>query len=177
MIGIGVLIVSASASAQPATANSVRLGLGFRYGFELEEGDFNPWGVGLGVEAGYTLPNAVYLGANFDYFFGDKQQTALSEVSGNIWQVMGEGGYDLGLGSNFVIRPKTGIGVAGVKSEVCLTGAGCTSDSGTHFAIAPGATFMLLTPAFFLSLDFRYDMIFADEQTLNALIFSAGIGR
>jgi len=28
-----------------------------------------------------------------------------------------------------------------------------------------------------VSLDFRYDIIFADEKTLNALIVSAGIGR
>ena len=162
----------------PATANSVQLGVGFRYGQELEDGDFNPWGTGIGVEAGYTLPNALYLGGNFDYFFGEKQETDGLSLEANIWQLMGEVGYDLGFGEGpyFVVRPKAGLGVAGLSSESCLGNLGCESDSQTNFAIAPGATFMLLTKSVSLSLDLRYDMIFAEEETLNALLFSIGIG-
>ncbi len=42
--------------------------------------------------------------------------------------------------------------------------------------MAPGVKFMLLTENFGLSADLRYDMIFADEETANALILSIGIG-
>jgi opacity protein-like surface antigen len=170
------LFVAVPAAAnEPATANSVQIGLGFRYGFELEEGDFNPWGTGLGIAAGYTLPNALYLGANFDYFFGETIEVSGGEQSGNIWQLMAEAGYDLGLGSNFVIRPKVGLGLASFNGELCIDPAPCIEESETDFAMAPGATFLLITENFSLTFDFRYDMIFAEEQ-LNALIFSAGIG-
>jgi hypothetical protein len=41
--------------------------------------------------------------------------------------------------------------------------------------LAPGATFMLITERFGLSVDLRYALIFADK-TAKALIFSVGIG-
>lgn len=159
----------------PATANVVQLGLGFRYGFDFEEGDFNPWGSGLGLSGGFTMPNAVYLGGNFDYFFGDKINVGGLEQKSNIWQLMAEGGYDFGLGYYVVIRPKAGFGFASVRSESCLSGAGCTSDAPVKLAFAPGANFILMTSKFSLSFDFRYDLVFADK-TLNGLIFSAGVG-
>ncbi len=174
---VGILTVSVPALAnEPATANSIQLGLGFRYGYELEEGDFNPWGTGLGFEGGLTLPNAIYVGGNIEYFFGETREELGSKLSGNVWQAMAEGGYDIGLGDNFVIRPKIGAGLAGVKFETCLEALPCEEDSTTDFALAPGATFLLLTSKVSVTLDFRYDMIFADPETLNALIFSAGIG-
>lgn len=173
-VAAAVCLVSVPAWAEPPpTANQVQIGAGFRYGFELEEGDFNPWGTGLGISGGYTMPNAIYAGGVFDYFLGESREEAGLEMDGNIWQLMGEAGYDLGLG-NLVLRPKAGIGVAGVSSEVCVEGE-CSSDSGVNFAIAPGATFILLTSAVTLTVDLRYDMIF-DDSTLNALILSAGIG-
>jgi opacity protein-like surface antigen len=164
------------ATAEPATSNVLQFGAGFRYGLELEEGDFNPWGPGLGLQVGYTLPAAaIYVGGNFDYFFGDTLDVGGVELSGNIWQLMAEAGYDVGLGEVVVLRPKIGVGFASLNAETCIDPGGCTDDSSTDFALAPGATFILLTEKFSLSLDVRYDMIFADE-TLNALIFSAGVG-
>jgi len=151
-------------------------GLGFRYGFELEEGSFNPWGRGLGVSGGYTLPNAIYLGGNFDYFFGDEEEFPGGDRSGNVWQIMGEGGYDLGIGPNFVVRPKVGVGGASLASEVCLKPGTCTPASEMNLAIAPGSTFVVLTSKVSVSLDLRYNMTFASERTLKALILSAGVG-
>jgi opacity protein-like surface antigen len=177
LAGVGV---SGTALAEPpATANVLQIGAGFRYGFEMEEGDLNPWGPGLGLAVGYTLPNAVYLGGNFDYFFGDSIEAPGTELSVNLWQLMAEGGYDLGLVNGFVLRPKLGVGLASVHSEICTTigtSESCESDSQSDFAIAPGVSFLYLGPVISLSVDLRYDMIFADEETGNALILSAGIG-
>src|SRR6185369_1686960 len=97
-VAASLVLVPLTAAAEPATANSIQIGVGFRYGFSLEEGDFNPWRTGLGLQGGFTLPNAIYVGGNAEYFFGDKQQAPGSEHTGNIWQVTAEGGYDLGLG-------------------------------------------------------------------------------
>ncbi len=176
---------------EPATAGALQWGIGFRYGFELEDGDFNPWGTGLGAELGYTLPNAVYVGGNFDYFFGEEEELGDASYQSNIWQLMAEGGYDIGVAPVFVIRPKLGVGFATINSESCAGTLGCRDDSSTNFALAPGAKFMFLTENFGLSADLRYDIIFAEEppectgtggcveggtETANALILSIGIG-
>jgi hypothetical protein len=164
----------------PATAGAVKLGFGLRYGFELEEGDFNPWGVGLGLDGGVTLPNAVYIGGNGEYFFGETADTPASEVKANVWQLTAEGGYDVGLGPNFVIRPKVGLGMGSMRSKTCfptLTGdEECSEESATDFAATPGANFIFVSEKFTLDIDVRYDMIFADPETLNALLFSVGFG-
>lgn len=154
-LGATAFLAAAPAFADPATANSIQLGFGFRYGFNLNSGT-NPFGLGLGVDGGYTLPNAVYLGGNFDYFFGERASDS------GLVMVMAEGGYDLGLGENFVIRPKAGLGFASV-------------DSNGRFAIAPGTKLMLFTSAVSLSIDVRYALIF-DDPTLNGLVMSFGIG-
>lgn len=161
----------------PHTANSIQLGLGFRYGVLLSDGDLNPWGTGLGIDVGYTLPNAIYFGGGFEYFFGDSSEALGFKVSTNIWQLSAEGGYDIGLGENFVIRPKLGFGLAhiGVSVENCPSGFTCSEDSKSKAAIAPGLTLMLFTRQFSLSIDTRYDMVLTDPS-LRGLIFSVGIG-
>ena len=66
-------LVAAPVMADPATTNVLQLGVGFRYGLDLTPSDtLNPWGLGLGLDAGYTLPNAVFLGGSFEYFFGEE---------------------------------------------------------------------------------------------------------
>lgn len=175
LLALGTLAFSEPAAAQPRTANSLQLGGGFRYGQDLEDGDFNPWGLGLGLSLGYTTSNALYFGGVFDYFFGSSVDLgAGSELSGNVWQLGGEGGYDIQLIDAVLIRPKLGVGIASLNSEVC--GVGCIDDSSTYFAAAPGATLMLFFGNVTLMGDLRYQMVFADPDTLNGLIFSFGIG-
>jgi len=163
----------------PATAGAVQLGLGFRYGFEMNDGDFNPWGPGLGLDIGYTLPNALYLGANAEYFFGETVDVeGLGELKGNVWQVTAEVGYDLGLGDRVVIRPKVGLGVASLNSESCVdlgSDEVCTDDSSTNFAATPGVDLLYLGEHFSLTVDVRYDLIFADP-TAKAVLLSVGFG-
>jgi len=174
VVGTSLTLAVPAAADPPATANSIQLGIGFRYGFSLNEGDFNPWRTGLGLQGGFTLPNAVYLGANAEYFFGQKDEVAGVEHSGGVWQATAEGGYDVGLGP-IVVRPKVGFGIAGLRDEVCGLPGGCVSDSITKPVLAPGVTFMLLTPKFSAAVDLRYDLVFSD-QTVKALILSLGIG-
>ena len=168
--------------AGPHTANAIQLGVGFRYGIAMgSDSDLNPWGTGLGLNVGYTLPNAIYLGGNFEYFFGGTADVGSFRLKSNIWQLSAEGGYDIGLGENFVIRPKVGVGVAGSKASIegCLPGISCgdqgNTTSDTSPLVAPGATFMLFTSHISLALDVRYALVFGDS-TAKALILSFGIG-
>lgn len=177
LFGLAATAVAAPSFADgPATAGSLQLGIGFRYGAELNEGDFNPWGTGIGLDGGYTLPFVpIYLGGNLEYFFGSTEETPVSKLDGNIWQLMAEGGYDVGLGDRVVLRPKLGLGYAHSKQESCLTGFGCTSDTSSDFAMAPGVKLMLFLPVLSFSFDGRYEVVFADESA-KAFIFSAGLG-
>lgn len=180
LAALALCSVSAPAWADPpATANVIQLGLGFRYGFDMEEGDFNPWGPGIGIDAGYTLPAAIYVGGAFDYFFGDSVEVADIETTANVWQLMAELGYDVGFAGNFVLRPKLGAGIASLSLESCGnplgTGEECVDDSSTDFAIAPGASFLYLGEKISFSFDLRYDILFRDDPN-NALLLAAGIG-
>jgi hypothetical protein len=168
-----------AAAEEPATARVLQFGAGFRYGLDFEEGDFNPWAYGLGLDVGYTLPQAIYFGGSFEYFFGSKATGAGFEIDGNIWQLTAEGGYDLGLGDAIVLRPKLGAGVASLRQHTCVDttalGAQCDDASESDLALLPGLSFLYLGPSFSFSLDGRYEFVFAKE-TLNGFIFSFGIG-
>jgi len=155
-----VAVLSAAGVAhaeEPVTIGHIQPSFGFRYGAKLGGGT-NPWGPGLGLELGYTLPSAVYLGGSFDYFFGEK--------STNLWELMGQAGYDIGVGRSpqLLLRPKVGLGAA------------MPSGDGGRFVTAPGATIMFITSGFLLALDGRLDLVFAGGPPLKAIVFSVGIG-
>jgi hypothetical protein len=162
-------------AAPPATAGVIQLGVGFRYGHELQQGDFNPWGPGIGIAGGYTLPQAIYLGGSLEYFFGDQAEVDDFSTSANYVEAQAEGGYDVGVSARWVIRPKVGAGVAVLQSETCVD-TDCTSEGDTAFVLAPGASVMFLSPSFSLSLDARYDMVFGEEEMVNAIVWSVGFG-
>jgi opacity protein-like surface antigen len=179
VLSAAVLGARPAAADPPRTAGAPQVGLGFRYGASLEDAEINPWGTGIGLDAGYTLPSAVYLGGVVEYFFGEKVETEFGSAQGNIWQLMAEVGYDVGAGDSFVVRPKAGLGLATVSAETCSDSelfSGCISGSDSYLALAPGATFMLFTSSLSLSLDLRYEMIFGEGDTLDGVIFSLGFG-
>lgn len=173
--GLALLAVAAPSFAEPATSGSLQLGVGFRYGVELNKGDSNPWATGLGVNAGYTLPVIpIYLGGNIEYFFGNTLESPGFQYKARLWQIQAEGGYDIGLTDFFVLRPKLGLGPATVTTKEC-TGGACNSDTKAYMSVAPGLTLMVFTPVLRLSFDGRYEFVLADE-TAKAFIFSFGIG-
>jgi hypothetical protein len=171
-----ILFAAPSFAGDAATEGALQIGLGFRYGAELNDGDFNPWGSGIGLEVGYTLPVLpIYVGGNAEYFFGSEQIAGGVKLDGHLWQLSAEGGYDFGVGDHLVIRPKLGLGFATPSVETCLDGFGCQKNSDTKGLIAPGAKFILMFSRFELSFDGRYAVVLSDP-TAKAFIFSVGIG-
>lgn len=166
---------SAQALETPRTAGSLQIGLGFRYGIDLEESTVDPWRTGIGLEVGYTTEQAIYFGGFADYFFGEERRFDLLfdevSVSANVWQLGAEGGYDLQLGDFVLLRPKLGLGLSTIR--VATTPGSSESDS--HLGIAPGLTAMFFASSLVLSIDTRYQMVLADPMA-QALILSFGIG-
>jgi hypothetical protein len=181
LIAAGAALVAAPAVADPATTKVLQLGVGFRYGADLTSGDtLNPWGTGIGLDGGYTLPNAVFLGASFEYFFGEKIGDDSNGASANLWQLSTEAGYDLGT-DVVVLRPKLGLGVANVSVESCAPavslggGSDCTPRTKSDFVLLPGATLIVIPGRFSLVADVRYELVFASQMG-QGLLFTFGVG-
>jgi hypothetical protein len=180
-VAAGVGLVAAPASADPVTANLLQLGVGFRYGADLRKSDtLNPWGSGFGLDGGYTLSNAVYLGGSFEYFFGEEVGDNTNGASANLWQLSAEAGYDLGL-DTVVLRPTLGVGLANVNAKSCfpaaleLSGSACTSVTQSDFALLPGATFIVMPGGFNAAVGVRYELVFA-SQIGQGLLVILGVG-
>lgn len=177
VLGSWLAPAEAQALEPPRTAGVLQFGAGFRYGIGLDDWEPDPWRTGLGLELGYTLPQAIYVGAVFDYFFGSTATVGGVDFSANLWQLAAEGGYDLQLSEAVLVRPKLALGMAtiSVECEMCAVGA-AASESDTSFAAAPGLTVMFFTSAVVLSIDTRYQMVFSDPEMAKAVILSFGIG-
>ena len=181
-------LVSVSANAQQAfTAGKPQVGARVGYGIYTGDdlgGDTNPYGIGFGAAAGYTLDMSLYLGASFEYYLGASEETPVGDVKVNIWNLMFEPGYDIGVGENMVVRPQLGLGLSSVTAEVCLSlppplGDGseqCADNSESKFAIAPGAMFLIDFGGLYAQAGARYHHIFVDEGNADGFLINAGIG-
>jgi hypothetical protein len=166
--------VESTDSEPPRTAGVLQFGGGFRYGVDMEDAGVDPWKTGLGLNVGYTTYSGLYFGGVFDYFFGETVDVLGTEVSANVWQAGGELGYDVMLGSAVMLRPKLGAGVSSFNVECSQCEP--SSESESYFGVAPGATAQFYAGRVILALDARYQLVFADPDTLKALILSFGIG-
>lgn len=166
---------AASAVASPPSANHLPVGVGLHYGALLNGRTPNPWRAGLGLELGYTLTQAVYLGVNVEHFFGEGAPAGERMLSS--WQLGAETGYDVGLGEHFVLRPKLGLGVAILTTSYngCNPVSHCSRDNDLEPLAAPGLTFLFLNGHLVLSASVRYALMFSDAAR-QAAIFSFSIG-
>lgn len=162
------LAFSGSAHALPLLTLSGSLrGL---YGSDLDDQDVTPYGPGLGLSAGVTLPASLYVGASLDYFFGESATIAGLDASASLFQVLGHVGYDLGFWP-LTLRPSLGLGFA--QSSVDLEGLGDSSDS--DFVLSPGAELFVGLGLLTVSGEVRYNKIFSDSG-VDALILGVGLG-
>jgi hypothetical protein len=164
--------VSALAFSDPAQAlplltlsGSVR-GL---YGSAFGDPELNPYGPGLGLRAGVTLPASLYLGASFDYFLGESETRGLIDVSSSLLQVLANVGYDAGLGP-LTLRPSLGLGFA----ESSFEGLG-GEVSESDFVLSPGAELIIGLGLLSVSGEVRYNKVFADGDA-DGLILGLGLG-
>jgi hypothetical protein len=141
------------------------------YGISLGDPELDPYHFGIGVTAGVTLPASLYLGAAFDYFFGESDTVQGLDLTSSILQLQGRVGYDFGLGP-FTLRPNLGFGVATTAAE--LDSARVTD---SYFVLAPGAEFILGLGFLSASAEARYNKVFSDQSgDADGLIFGLGMG-
>jgi hypothetical protein len=111
--------------ARPGWSISAMLGFGFNDVYDF----------GIGVRAGYTLPQHIYIGGEFAYFFGGGDNV----YSYSTYNIGPEIGYDIGLAAApILIRPYVGLGLDGVSISSNFCGNHCPSDP-PGFALWGGA--------------------------------------
>ena len=185
VVAAAMALLASPASAQDrpkprATANKVTLGVAVGYGFRVtDEGnldsDANPYGVGLGLRAGYTLDAGIYLGALSQFFAGTR--VGNDTVSGRIYQMnlAAEVGYDLKLGDNLVLRPSVAIGSTVSLGERCVLGR-CTSDHTDPFLlVAPAATLIVSMGKVYVAAEARYFYL-PDDAIPDGLLLGGNVG-
>jgi hypothetical protein len=161
------LSFSADAHALPLLTLSASLrGL---FGSAFGDPDANPYGPGIGVRAGVTLPTSLYLGASLDYFFGDSVEIAGADVNQSLLQVLANVGYDAGLGP-LTLRPSIGLGLAQSNVEI-----GPIEQSESNFVLSPGAEAIVGLGLLSVSGEVRYNKVFVDGD-FDGLYFGVGLG-
>jgi hypothetical protein len=96
--------------------------------------------VGLGLRAGYTLTNHIYLGGTFVYHFVSDQSMAGAQASARVFYPAAEVGYDFHI-KRVTLRPYGGAGVlfGSVSTNLALLGrSASTSSSSSSFSVYPG---------------------------------------
>lgn len=136
----------------------------------IEGVELNPYGLGLGLRGGITLPSALYLGASFDYFFGESDDAIDADFA--IYQLMANVGYDLGLGP-LTLRPSLGLGLA--NSSVEVSGPISFEETESDFVLSPGAEGIIGLGLLSVSAEVRYNKVFSDGDA-DALIMGVGVG-
>lgn len=166
-VALCALISATTAKAEtPFTADKFQVGGGLNYGVFMGDDDGdppNPYNFGLGLDAGYTLGAGVYLGGEFNYFFGGSEEASMpygsAEVSINIMQYGVVVGYDLGLTPELVLRPQAGLGMGSAKLESKFELAGMSSEDSTSESglfIPIGAGILYSMGGWYLGGDLRY---------------------
>jgi hypothetical protein len=127
---------AATLFAAPALADDAKVQPGASAGLLLGYGTEDLFKLGVGVRAGYTLPQTpVYIGGTFIYHFGTSEDLGpAGSATVNVIMLGAEGGYDLAAGP-VIVRPYLGIGMGFAKAAVP---GGSVSDNKVYFS--PGGT-------------------------------------
>ncbi len=137
---------------------SAMLGYGFTDGMKL----------GLGVRGGYDLEQNFYVGGTFIYHLGSSSTVGGIDAKASMWFLGAEGGYNYQAKPEILVRPYLGVGFATASATVNSPAlaalgiaAGNTSASSSSFAIWPGVNAMYALPGtqFFAGLDARFYIV------------------
>jgi hypothetical protein len=147
-----------------------------------ESDALNPYGPGLGVRAGVTLPISLYLGVSYEHFFGGEPRGWASVVSVRTEavadQVTGWAGYELELEA-LDFRPRVGLGYARTRTEQVVWGDGEPERSQTSegaVVVSPAVELAFPVGAASFILEGRYTFIPAELAAADVLMIGVGFG-
>jgi hypothetical protein len=135
--------------------------------------------VGLGLRAGYTLPQRIYVGGTLVYHLGSSEEipsvAGKTEVSAHVLYPGVEVGYDLPVGP-VVVRPYGGVGVAFVTASMKAEGEE-QSNTKTSLALWPGCavTYAIPRTPAFVGADARVLVITRADDPSFGMFATGGV--
>jgi hypothetical protein len=178
---------AAQSAAEPGSPVSLSASANAFHGTLPAGSDFayNPFGPGLGLHVGVTLPLSVYVGASYEHFFGGEPLEWVSADSfrrdGSLDQLTAWVGYELAL-DGIVLRPRLGLGYVRVESEITtreqFSAVGTTETSSSSvLVVAPalGLSFPI-EGALSLLVEGRYQLVPEELAGADALVIGVGFG-
>ena len=171
-----------------AAAPGVSLGLYGLHGIpwgEAYEYIPNPYALGLGAQAGGTLPSGLYLGAGLQQFFSFVQKERLESdppvfVERSAWQtrLLGYVGYSWDL-VEVTFRPSLGVGYALTSSLTEVSdsdGESATATTAHGLVLTPGLEARFPVGVLALCLEIRHETVVVEGDDINALTGGVGLG-
>ncbi|MDX2051649.1 MAG: hypothetical protein SFV15_04600 [Polyangiaceae bacterium] len=166
----------------PFTLNQPAAEAHVAYGAYTGDGFANPYGFGLGLRAGVTLPQSIYLGGIFEYYFGgsDERSNGFFESirsSANFVLLQAEPGYDFAFSEDLVLRPQLNLGFAYAQREDCIADV-CDEQSDANLAMAPAGTLLFRQDSYVLYFGVRYSAVAtaSDRSSGGGFLLTAGVG-
>ena len=135
----------------------------------------NQYGLGIGLQGGYTLDSGIFLGIQGEYYLGSTVdvQTGVANVGTNVNALAlgAEVGYDIWMAGSLMLRLSAQIGAIGTMTanDPALSGG---RNYWTMY-IGPGATLVLpFSDLFYVGLDGRFPIVFDSGSGNGSLIFT-----
>ena len=177
------LAIASPAQAAPLGLSATVSGLyGNNWSGDVQ---IDPYGVGVGVSAGFVLPASIYVGGALRHFFGqDTGETLLSappiylERTASLTELTGHVGYDLDLVA-VALRPSLGVGYGLVSSELQRSAAGGQESSASTegaFVLSPGVEARFPIGVVAGCVELRYEVLLDSESDASALVIGVGVG-
>lgn len=161
------------ADPNPPDGRPIQIGLLVSYGFEIENPDYyaHPYGLGFGLQGGYTFDFGLFVGLSTSYYLGSSgdQFGAVST-----WLLGAEVGYDWWITDGALFRPSAQIGANFTFLEKDPALDGGRSFAGTYFA--PGISLLFpFAESFYIGGDARIPMAFSNGNGSFTLAVTGGL--
>jgi len=143
----------------------------------------NPYGAGLGLRLGITLPVRLYFGVSYEHFFGGEpvrySNVVAWESEATVDQVEGWVGYQLPL-DGVTLRPCLGIGAAYMREETLVTDMRGQQERSEEDAlgivVSPALQLAFPIGAASFLVEGRYSIVPEDVAEADALFIGVGFG-
>jgi hypothetical protein len=139
-------------------------------GNDLSDTTVNPYGLGFGGRAGYTLTSHIYVGGIFVYHTGESKDDKGIKYEASVLYPGLEAGYDLGVGP-VLLRPYAGVGYLSIKVKASA-GPNEIDRSSGKIGFWPGLSVLYPFDKYFVGIDARYVVASVDKVS-SASAFTA----
>jgi len=183
--GLSALLASSpqalAEASRPWTSQRVQLGAALEYGSFAGPTDMfaDPYGLGLGLELGYTFSSALYLGLTLEHGFGESLDVSAAGLSGKAssWLMRLNAGIDIGLGERALVRPALGVGVALPDWETCNHVLDyCASGLNANVVLSAALSTSYDFGPVYVGLEGRFDVVLGRDDGYG-LSFALNVGK